>query len=191
MTFKHTISLMAVATAAAALPLSASAQAYVGAGLGASDAKNFCGDITDCDKSGSTWRIFGGWRFGRNLAAEIAYVDLGRFTHNVAGTRTRVEADGPEATLLGIYQVNQVSIFGKVGAYYANTKAAVDGPAASASAKEKNGGLTYGVGAQYDFRNGLGARAEWQRYAGVGDSATTGNSLDVDAFTLSLLYRFR
>jgi len=190
MNFKHIFSTMALAAAAAGLPLSASAQAYVGAGLGSSDARDFCRDLTDCDKSGSTWRVFGGWRFSRHLAAELAYVDLGRFTHNVAGTRTRVEADGPEATLLAIYQASQVSIFGKVGAYYANTKAAVEG-ATSTSTKEKNGGLTYGLGLQYDFTGGLGARLEWQHYAKVGDTNTTGSGLDINAFTLSVLYRFR
>lgn len=189
MDLKLTLRTIALAAAAAILPLSASAQPYVGAGLGTSDAREFCRDFTDCDKSGSTWRIFGGWRFSRNLAAEVAYVDLGRFTHNVAGTRTRVESDGPEATLLGIYQVNQVAVFGKIGGYYANTKAAVEGPVA-AQAKEKNGGLTYGLGAQYDFRNGLGGRLEWQHYAKVGDSGT-GGTTDINAFTLSLLYRFR
>lgn len=190
MSFKHLLSTTALAAATAGLPLSASAQPYFGAGLGSSDAKEFCRDISDCDKTGTTWRVFGGWRFAGQLAAELAYVDFGRFTHNVAGSRTRVEAQGPEATLLAIYQVSQVSIFGKIGAYYANTKAAVEGPV-STSTKENNGGLTYGLGLQYDSRGGLGARLEWQHYAKVGDTKTTGSGLDINAFTLSVLYRFR
>jgi OmpA-OmpF porin, OOP family len=191
MNFKHMLGTMALAAAAVALPLSAAAQPYLGAGLGTSDAREFCRDITDCDKTGTTWRAFAGWRFSRHLAAELAYVDLGRFTHNVGGTRTRVEGDGPEATLLAIYQVNQVSIFGRIGGYYANTKAAVEAPTGSTATKEKNSGLTYGLGLQYDFTGGLGARLEWQHYAKVGDSNTTGSALDINAFTLSLLYRFR
>ena len=190
MTFQHSLSMIAVAAAAAALPLSASAQAYVGAGLGSSDAREFCRDNTDCDKTGSTWRVFGGWRFSRHLAAEIAYVDLGRFTANAGPVRTRIDIDGPEATLLGIYQVNQVSLFGRIGGYYANAKASLEGPVAT-STKDKNSGLTYGAGLQYDFTGGLGARLEWQHYAKVGDSSTTGSGLDINTFTLSLLYRFR
>lgn len=191
MTFKHSLSMIAVAAAAAALPLSASAQAYLGAGLGSSDAKEFCSDsASDCDKTGTTWRLFAGWRFSRHLAAEIAYVDLGRFNQTVAGGRARAEIQGPEATLLAIYQVNQVSLFGRVGAYYAKTKVAVEGPL-STSANEDNGGLTYGLGLQYDFTGGLGARLEWQHYAKVGDTTTTGSGLDINAFTLSVLYRFR
>ena len=190
MTSKHTLAIIALA-AAGAVPLGAAAQgAYVGAGLGTSEAREFCRGIEDCDKTGTAWRFFGGVRPGRNLAVEIGYIDLGRFTATAGGVTTRTESGAAEAKALLIYPVNQLSLYGMIGGYYATTKSTVDQVAGATKTTEKNGGLTYGLGAQYDFHPNWGARGEWQHYAKVGDS-NTGGGVDVNTFTLSLLFRFR
>ena len=190
MTFKLCISTMAFAAAAAALPLTASAQAYLGAGLGTTDAKKFCNDITDCDKSGTGWRVYGGYRMSRNVAVELGYSDFGRFNSNNGTTTRRLEAGAGDAAVLLIYPANQLSVFAKLGAYYANSKQQRDTAGVTTSATEKNGGLTYGLGAQYDFMQNLGVRVEWQFYDKVGDTAT-GGTINVNSFMLTGIYRFR
>jgi len=57
------------------------------------------------------------------------------------------------------------------------------------SGDDTNGGLTYGIGAQYDFMPQAGVRLEWQRSDNVGGN-TTGET-DIDVLNVGLLWRFR
>src|SRR3989442_4972936 len=51
---------------------------YVGGSLGRSEMKDACKGVSiSCDKTDKAWKIFGGYQFNRNLAAELAYTDLG------------------------------------------------------------------------------------------------------------------
>ena len=51
---------------------------YIGGSLGRSEMKDACeGVAISCDKTDKAWKIFGGYQFNRNLAAGLAYTDLG------------------------------------------------------------------------------------------------------------------
>ena len=86
----------------------------------------------------------------------------------------------------------QLSLYGKAGVARSRVSvtgsAAIGGATFSTSTKENSTDLTFGAGAEYGFTRNLAARAEWQRYDGVGGD-TTGKE-DLDVFSLGLLYRF-
>jgi len=52
---------------------------YVGAGLGRSEAREFCLHIGGgaCDQKDTSWTAFFGYQVNRHLAFELGYVDLG------------------------------------------------------------------------------------------------------------------
>jgi OOP family OmpA-OmpF porin len=114
----------------------------------------------------TAFKLFGGYQFHRNVAAEIAYARL--------LDKGGVEVNALELVAVGIFPVaNQVSILAKLG--FANVD--VKTPAASDDKTE----LTYGVGVQYDFNRNLGARAQWQRYD---------TDQEVDLFSIGIVYKF-
>ena len=112
------------------------------------------------------FKIFGGYQFHRNIAAEIGYGML--FDKN------DVEVTALEFTAVGLFPVTtQFSIVGKLG--LANVEA--DTPAGSEDKTE----LTWGLGVQFDVSRNLGVRALWQRYE-TDDS--------VDWLTIGAMWRF-
>lgn len=54
------------------------AQAYVGLGIGSADIDASCTGATSCDTSSTGGKLFGGFKFMPNLAAELHYFNYGK-----------------------------------------------------------------------------------------------------------------
>jgi len=136
---------------------------YAGASVGQSRAKNTCSLFfgTTCDSTDTSYRVFGGYQVNKNLALELCYQQLGDVSLTSLGVTGTIETKAYDLSVLGILPVaNRVSVYGRLGVYYADVDFSVPGTSASGSGTD----LVYGIGAQYDFANGLGIRAEWQKY---------------------------
>ena len=170
---------LALATTTFALPAAAQlnmSSVYIGGSLGRSNFK--APSETD-----TAWRLFGGYQFHRNFAAEIGYHDLGEVNF-VQGDRT---AKVWELVGVGMWPVaNALSVYGKLGGYWGKSELH---SSVVPSGDDTNGGLTYGVGAQYDMMRNAAVRVEWQRYDNVG-GATTGET-DIDVMNVGLLWKFQ
>ncbi|TMH39830.1 MAG: hypothetical protein E6H54_20375 [Betaproteobacteria bacterium] len=184
---KASIAVFGLAAAALALPAAAQmsmSSAYVGGSIGQSKFKADCGSFS-CDKNDTSFRLFGGYQFTRNIAAELGYADLGKLKISGGGLSGEIEATAWD--LSGVFSwpfANQFAVFGRLGV--ARTEGKVSG--AFGSAKDNKSGVTWGLGAQYDFNRNLGLRGEWQRYRVDAGSAGTG---DVDNLNIGVLYRFQ
>lgn len=122
-------------------------------------------DVGPQDDTG--FKIFGGYQFHRNIAAELGY--------GLLFDKSGVELTSIEAVAVGIFPLaNQFSLIGKLGFAMLEAK----GPGGSNDDTE----LTYGIGAQYDLTRNLGFRLQWQRY----DT----NPEDVDFISLGVVWRF-
>jgi OmpA-OmpF porin, OOP family len=153
---------------AAAVAVSAGAQAqsamspvvpniYAGIEVGKSDVGN---------EDDIGFKIFGGYQFTRNIAAELGYGML--FDKN------DVEVTALELVAVGMFPIaNQFSLIGKLG--LANVEA--DTPGGSEDKTE----ITWGIGVQFDVSRNLGVRALWQRYE---------TEESVDWLTIGALWRF-
>src|SRR3954466_11182768 len=134
--------VVTLALAASAFALSAAAQlnmssVYIGGSLGRSDFKAPA-------ETDTAWNFFGGYQFHRNFAAEIGYQNLGQVNF-VGGDR---DAKVWDLVAVGMLPVaNQLSVYGKLGRYYGKSELH---SSVRPSGDDTNGGLTYGVGAQYD-----------------------------------------
>ncbi len=77
-------SIQSLATAAALLlSSSAFAQVYVGAGVGQAKLNDDCAGTTSCSTTKTDAKIFGGYRFTPNWAAELNYFGFGKATATV------------------------------------------------------------------------------------------------------------
>lgn len=112
------------------------------------------------------FKIFGGYQFNRNIAAEIGY--------GMLFDKSDVEVTALEFVAVGMFPLaNQISLIGKLG--LANVEA--DGPGGSEDKTE----LTYGIGVQFDVNRNLGVRALWQRYD---------TEEELDWFAIGAVWRF-
>ena len=188
---------------------------YLGGAIGSSKAKDVgsCSDIfetvTSCDdKTRLTgWRLFVGYQVIQYLAAEVGYVDLGNFTTSGTGTIPSIivppveftanasdRATGFSLDAVGTLPIRaRFGLIGRVGLVVWSLDASADvaGGGVSRSTSQKPTGTSagFGAGVNYDFEKKVGARAEFQRFAKIGDDST-GKS-DVDLISASLIYRFR
>lgn len=121
-------------------------------------------DVGSEDDTG--FKIFGGYQFHRNVAAELGY--------GLLFDKSGVEVTTIEAVAVGIFPLTpQFSILGKLG--FAN----VDVEVAGGSSDKTE--LTYGIGVQYDFTRNLGVRGQWQRYD---------TDSEVDFISIGVVWRF-
>jgi OOP family OmpA-OmpF porin len=155
---------------------------YAGLSFGQSSADVDCSGLAQCDDSDTAWKILGGYRFNRNLAAELGYTDLGEVSAGDGGANTiTAEATAFELVAVGSWPVsNEFSVYGKVGVFRWDVDATGTGMFAG-SESDSGTDLTFGVGVQYDFTKQLGVRGEWQRYAA---------DEDIDVISIGVVFRF-
>lgn len=149
------------------------------------------------DEEDFGYKLFGGYRFGRNLALEAGIFDLGSFGYMAStlplGTRSgELEVKGLNIDLLGMLPMTEnLSGLGRLGIQYATTEGAFAGTGAvtvaDPSTKESEAAYKFGFGVQYALTHSTAVRAEAERFR-IDD--TVGNNGDVNLFSVGLIYRF-
>lgn len=142
--------------------------------------------------------IFVGHQYGKHLATEVAYTDLG----SVSGAGWKVGRSAITASVLGILPVtDHASVYAKLGV--ARTTAHAYGASFgwADSVTDRSNGATYGLGAQYDVTHNIAVRASWDHFSLGGGSTSpisqvapsihfSQASSTVDAYKIGALYRF-
>jgi OmpA-OmpF porin, OOP family len=189
---KSLIAILGLAAASFALPAAAQmsmSSAYIGGNIGQSKTHIDCEGLT-CDDKDTSFKLFAGYQFNRNFAAEFGYTDLGKATVTGPGGTDEFKGTAWELSALGILPVmNQLSLFGRLGAYYGEGK--LSGPD---HGNKKTTNVTWGFGVQYDFNRNLGVRGEWQRYSKLkfhNDINGAEADGDVDTLSVGIVYRFQ
>jgi OOP family OmpA-OmpF porin len=192
---KSLIAIAGLAAAAFAFPAAAQmrmpnlSSAYVGGSIGQSKFKFDCAGLPTCDQTDTAIRIFAGYQFNPNIAAELGYADLGKSTFGAAGLATGdVKATAWDLSAVGLWPLaSQFSILGRLGLFHGETKSSALG---LVSAKDTKTGVLWGLGGQFDLNRNLGFRAEWNRYSKLGGD-NFGEKFNVDVFNVSALWRFQ
>ena len=171
---------------------------YLGVGIGQTKVKDLCNVpgliLTSCKDTDTAFKIFGGYEFTKNWAAELAYVDFGKYpaSGTVAGIPVSFNAKANGWVLEGVGTwpiADQFGVFGKIGAIVAKVDLSESGGGVAVSQSSSSTSLTFGVGAKWDFAQHFAARVEFERFNKVGDSSTTGTA-DIDLFSVGVSYKF-
>lgn len=154
------------------------------------------------DTKDSTWNIAVGYRFHRNFAAELGYIDLGKYSARYTGSgvlaggsvNANYEVSGWKLTGVGMLPVgNNFSFLGKLGfaRLKAENRATVTFPGISESetGKKTKTRVMWGIGGQYEFNKNIGLRLEYEDYGKVGNEDDTGRA-KVSTVNLNLVYSF-
>lgn len=193
MNSKALVAILGLAVAAFSLPASAQLRApalsgaYVGGSLGQSKFRTDCPSGATCDTSDTAWRLFAGYQFHPNVAAEVGYANLGDAKFSGGGESAKVEASAWDlSAILSMPLYQQFSVLGRLGLFH--SKLETSGSAGIQTGDKTDTGFTYGVGFGFDFSRNLGLRAEWQRFSKV---AGQGDDTDIDNYSLGVLWRFQ
>ena len=170
----------------------AAAQAYLGFGAGKSD-YNEGNVIPDLITSGSFdgdatgFKIYGGYRFHPNFAAELAYVDLGKasYSGNFFGTPVvggSLETWGINVSAVGIVPLGPAfELFGKIGLFGWESKARDTTGGVPFSGTADDADVSFGLGLAFNVSRNVSLRAEWERFKAVDD---------IDLFSAGIAFRF-
>lgn len=215
-------SLLAAA-ALAALLLSGHAAAqksgwYIGGGLGASNAKFERADFVGL-ASGATYnandsdtvaRVFGGYRFAPNWAAEFSVAYLGSYEHRFTGASGSAvyvyDASAATIAVAGNLPLSAVaSVNGRLGVAFTAAQlwlADTDGTIAinpsscttsyyyydyGCSSSKTN--LYWGLGLQFDVNRRWGIRLDYDNYGEIGEQFGSGRAT-IDTWTANVVFRF-
>ena len=162
--------------------------------------------IVNKDNRSTDTKIFVGYTVNRHFAAELGYAYLGQtqFTSDF-------RAGAPITTSLGTFNMKYKmsafyldavgtlplgetwSLLGRVGIAYSQARAVFEGQnvtlfASTDDTKESKIYAKFGAGVNYNINAAFLARAEWERYK-LPDPLSD-EKFNVDAVTLSILYRF-
>ena len=176
---------MASAIGFAAPALAQDTGFYIGGHFGQSDISGACDGLpagVSCDEKDSAWKVLGGYQFNRNLAVELGYANLGEASASGGGVTASVEVTAWDLVAVGTLPIaDKFSAYGKLGLFRSESDLTSN---VGVSESESESGLTFGVGLRYDFTRNLGVRAEWQRYAEVGED------VDVNMVSVGILWKF-
>lgn len=166
------------------------------------------GSVTDNDAG--TWSVFGGYRFNPYFDAELGYYDFGRMDSRYSVVETAYQATlRHDVTGIGLSALGRwefapgFSVYGRLGVMWTRTAYREQGTAYFDFSDQRTIDISttthstvpiFGLGLGYAFNPNVEARVDWQRADGLGDSwrldrEQTGN-IDIDSFTVQLLYRF-
>jgi len=183
---------LAALGAASLLGSAAHAQPYLGISLGQSsiDESITEGLITSgtTDGKDGAFKLFGGYRFHRHVALELAYVNLGELSYSgdffgTPVTGGTVKANGFNVSGVGILPLTEeFSLFAKLGLFAWEAKASDTTGGAPFSASTDGADVSFGIGASYDFTRQFTVRAEWERFKL--------ESADADLVSVGVLFRF-
>lgn len=171
---------------------------YLGLGAGNSQHDGLENTSSDYDTGKDiAYQVFGGYQFNNTWAVELGYVDLGKTFDD------DTDSPGPEQAEIDLWSLSalanvditkRLSAYTKVGATRWDVERGNDPVGPTITVKDDGYGWTVGLGATYDFDNGIGVRASWDYYADIGDteelvSEDVGQH-DAHTYMLSVFKRF-
>lgn len=169
---------------------------YIGAGVGRSEARDFCGALGGaCDAKDMSWNIFAGYQFTPNFAVEVGYNDFGKATSSgfIGGVPGAISSESTALEIVGLAAApltDAFSVYIKGGFFRFDTDAVGTGGAAGLALSDKGSGATFGVGAEYSFTRNFAARLEWQRYLSVTETLIGGSDGDIGVLRFTTRYKF-
>lgn len=122
---------------------------YVGAGIG-----DFSVDVGGFDGSDTGFKVFGGYKFMKYVAAELEYIDGG----TVEDGGLELDVSGFNLSGVGILPIGEkFGLFAKLGMIFWDAKARGFGD-------DSGEDFSWGIGAGYSFTDQFGMQLEYQGF---------------------------
>jgi len=151
---------------------------YVGAGAVESDL-----GFEALDNSATGWKVFGGYRFTRIIAAEAGYLDTGDAEQTIEGTDVTLNASGTHVSVVAAWPIGEsFALHARAGMIDWDAELTLSDDLGSETSDANGQDLYWGAGATLNFGESLGLRLEYE--------VPEIEDVDVTSISLSVLYRF-
>jgi OOP family OmpA-OmpF porin len=159
---------------------------YLGGALGQSRFKEWCDTgsspiaLASCEDTDTSWKLLGGYRFNRYVAAEASYIDWGEVTAST--TTARVSADQHSYGLAAVGTLplgERFELFGKAGFLMTEQETRLSALTSSTVNRDETE-FHYGLGVKYAFTKNWALRGEWEKT----------DKLNVELLSIGVEYRF-
>jgi OOP family OmpA-OmpF porin len=186
---KKIVTALALVMGLAAAPAFAQSW-YLGGGVGRGNLNMSGQDLTglsnaSVDDTDTTYTVRGGYRFNPYFAVELGYYDLGNYGFNGKIGNTEINGSA-KAKSYGVSAVGilpfgeQFDLYGRLGWAESELKASANTTLATATASDRQGEATYGVGGRWNFNKNVGVFAEWMK----------NDKIKVDSYMAGVDFRF-
>jgi OmpA-OmpF porin, OOP family len=182
------VGLLAVAASgASAQGIHPDAGFYLGGGLGQSKFKEWCDTggspiaLATCEDTDTSWKLLGGYRFNRYVAAEASYIEWGEVTASTNTARAAAKQHSYGLAAVGTLPIGErFELFGKAGFLMTEQETRVITATSSSTVNRDETELHYGLGAKYAFTRNWALRGEWEKT----------DKLKVELLSIGVEYRF-
>ncbi|MFY8085351.1 MAG: outer membrane beta-barrel protein [Rubrivivax sp.] len=169
----------------------AQAQGFAGLSAGTSRADIDCSGTLTCDRSGTAWKVYGGYMLHPNFGVQADLYRQGRARLSASLTEGSVVSGELKGEGVGLYGLAVAregiwSAFGKAGWLSSRTTGTARLADLGSSRRETHTHFGWGAGVGVDWTKNLGARLEYERLR----SRLQGESVDVDQVTAGIVARF-
>lgn len=171
---------------------------YFGLGAGQAMAQDYCAGepgltLATCDDKDTGYRIYGGYKFNRNLAIEGAYVDLGSYpaSGTLLGTPFDLKVDIAGLTVQAVGMVpvgDYVTLLGRAGLIHWSIDSSGQVGGGFGSTSDDGVDLALGIGAQFNLTRNFGLRADFDLYPKLGNDDT--GEEDVSMISVGAVFSF-
>ena len=170
---------------------------YMGGNVGRSHIKLRTQNIGvlngDQDTNDTGYKIYGGYRFHKNWAAEVQYYDLGKYKYTEPKGTIDVKTHGIAISALGLMPVSKVAtLFAKLGLGHQRFAGTATTATAITSESTSKAVPLIGVGVDYKLSTNWSMRAEYE-YFGVPTVLSGGNQaikFRTDLLSVGVRYQF-
>ena len=155
---------------------------YLGAGIGQSKFTEWCDiPLASCKDTDTSWKVLGGYRFNRYIAAEGTYVDWGEVTASTAsGAQAAADQYSYGLAVVGTLPLGErFELFGKAGFLMTEQETRRITPNPSTLNRDETE-FHYGLGARFLFTKNWALRGEWENT----------EKLKVEMLSIGVEYRF-
>jgi OOP family OmpA-OmpF porin len=179
-----------IAAGLLAATFAAQAQTYVTGSVGMSRHDVDCAGASTCDKSGSAFKLMGGYKFSPVLAGEFGYMDFGKSKAADSQATVRIGVSGFGGGLAVRADMSPTWVLtARLGLASLDTKldASLVG-VGSGSDTDNNRSLYAGLGRGYRLQQNLSLDLSFDSSKGKYDKNGVSTSGNVSAFSVGLTY---
>jgi OmpA-OmpF porin, OOP family len=159
---------------------------YLGGALGQSKFKEWCDTggsavtLASCEDTDNSWKLLGGYRFNRYVAAEAMYIEWGEVTASTTAARASAKQHSYGLAAVGTLPIGErFELFGKAGFLMSEQETRLSAVGSSTVNRDETE-LHYGVGVKYAFTRNWALRGEWE----------STEKLKVELLSIGVEYRF-
>ncbi len=163
---------------------------YAGAGVGRFNAQIDDVNAVDpaiqgWDEDDTAYKVFGGWRFNKMFALEVAYINLGEPSGEVVpGFNLDASVDGFAPYVVATIPLGLFEVYGRLGYYFYDANLGTEsGLGGRVVVDEESEDFVYGAGIGLDLLDHINVRLEYERFDLQGLD-------DTDALWLTGAWRF-